>query len=444
MLTHSPNAACARRGTPRHSRPGTPRHPILSHTVALIALLAACAAPEPPDPGIAVDSAGVRVVTSDPTASGATCTVSEEPLLVIGEDEQDERQWFSAIQGVGRLSDGSIVVADGSSAEVRVYDGSGRHLRSMGRRGEGPGEFDDPFQLWVAAGDTIWVGDSSAPWRYNLFAAQGDFVRQVNLTPVFPNFSVQGGVLDNGYSVNSRSRRARRENFGSPDTLFVQVHDPAGQLAGTLARLPDRTSGAVREVPDFFIFPLFQSFALADAAGSTIVLGHGAETEVRVLDDKFNLRTIVRWHEPGREVTGADVSAWREDYIARRNQSASAEWSRFDDARTSDDRPVADLFPAISDLIASRDGRIWVRQYDRPREDRAWLGFSPAGDFLCHLAPLPGGVTEFGADYVLLQGETDMGIPTVRLYRLDVPEQSVDSAIDSTGGPREVPRLPGS
>ena len=90
--------------------------------------------------------------------------------------------------------------------------------------------------------------------------------------------------------------------------------------------------------------------------------------------------------------------------------------------------------------MAGRDGRVWVRQYDRPREDRAWLGFSPAGDFLCHLAPLPGGVTEFGAGHVLLQGESEMGIPTVRLYRLDVPEGG-DSAIDTTRGPGEIPTL---
>ncbi len=391
-------------------------------------LLASCdQGAEIHSPTLPIDSAGVRIVESDPSNSDAACTISVEPSLVIGDDENDERQWFSYIRGAGRLSDGSIVAADRATAEVRIYDETGRHLRSMGRKGEGPGEFDDPFQLWVAGGDTLWVGDAMAPWRYNLFTALGDFVRQVNLTPVFPNASVQGGVLDNGYTVNSKSKDARRENFSNPDTLLVQVHDPGGQLVGTLARMPDRASGAVKEVPDFWIYPLFQSFAWVDAVGSTIALAHGRDTEVRVLDDEFNLRTIIRWVEPDREVTGADVRAWREDYIESRSQPASVPWSRFDDARVSTNRPVAELFPSISTIVVGKDGRIWVRQYDRPREDRAWLGFNPGGEFVCHLAPLPGAVWEFGNDYVLLLRETELGIQLVQLYRLHLPS-------DQSGG----------
>lgn len=389
----------------------------------LLGLLAASCdrSPETTARTLSIDSLGVQIVESDPTSSDATCTISEEPTLVIGDDETDERQWFSSIQGAGRLADGSIVAVDRVTAEVRVYDETGRHLKSMGRKGEGPGEFDDPFQLWVAAADTLWVGDASAPWSYNLFTAQGEFVRKVTLTPMFLTESFNGGVLDNGHSVNSRSKRAQREDFTNPDTLLVQVHDPDGNLVGTLARMPDRARGILEEVPDFRLFPLFQSFALADAEGTTIALAHGRETEVRVLDDRFNLRTIIRWLEPDREVTGADARAWREDYTTRRNQPASLPWSRFDDARVSTNRPVADLFPAVARVMVGRDGRIWVRQFDRPRERRGWLGFSPEGEFLCHLAPLPGSEWEFGDDHVLLLGESELGVQMVHLYRLQLP-----------------------
>ena len=340
------------------------------HTILLTLLVVSCdRGPDATAPMLPIDSAGVRIVESDPTSSDATCSITEEPTLVIGDDETDERQWFSYVRGAGRLSDGSIVAADRATAEVRIYDETGRHLRSMGRKGEGPGEFDDPFQLWVVVGDTLWVGDSMAPWRYNVFTAQGEFVRQVNLTPVFPNSSVQGGVLDNGYSVNSMTKHARRRDFTNPDTLLVQIHDPEG----TLARMPDRSSGSVKEVPDFGLFPLFQSFAGVDAAGSTIVLAHGSDTEVRVLDDVFNLRTIIRWFEPDREVTGAYVRAWREDYTRSRNQFASVRWSRFDDARVSSNRPVADLFPSISTVMIGKDGRIPRRAESRTR----WPTFVP-------------------------------------------------------------------
>ena len=390
--------------------------------VLTVLLLASCNRDAGPDtPTLPIDSVGVRIVESDPASSDATCTIGDEPSVVIGDDETDERQWFSSIPGAGRLSDGSIVAVDRATGEVRIYDETGGHLRSMGGMGEGPGEFDDPNELWVTAGDTLWVGDATAPWRYNVFASEGDFVRQVNLNPLFLNSSLQGGVLDNGYSVNSKKKSVLREGFDTTDTLLVQIHDRDGNLVGTLARMPDQIRGVVKEVPDLWLFPLFQSFARVDAVGSTIALAHGRDTEVRVLDEEFNLRTIIRWFEPDREVTGADVRAWREDYIKSRNRPASGPWSRFDDARVSTDRPVSEIFPAISSMMVGRDGRIWVRQYDRPREDRRWLSFSAGGEFVCHLAQPPGHVWEFGSDYVLLIAQTELGTQTVRLYRMHLP-----------------------
>ena len=404
----------------------------LRHALAVVAVLlvfpaATCGPVAEQVPDIAIDSAGARIVTSDPANSDAACAIGTEPIAVIGENESDEHEWFSSIRGAGLLSDGSIVAVDRNSAEVRIYDGTGEHLRSVGRHGEGPGEFNDPFRLWITTGDTLWVGDYR-PWRYNLFTPQGEFVRRVNLSPVMLNPPQPGGVLDNGYTLNPTIKEARREDFSVADTLVVLVYDPRGKLVGNMARLPDRTSGMVSEAENFWLFPLFQSFARVDAGGSTIVLGHGSETEVRVLDDEFNLRLILRWNEPDREVTAGDVRAWREDYIESRRQWGEREWRDFDDARISPERPVAEMFPAISSIMIGRDGRIWVNQYDRPREDRGWLAFDPDGGFLCHLpSRIPGSVREFGADYVLLQRESELGIHSLHLHRLEVP--SADEAM---------------
>ncbi len=399
--------------------PTPDRHP-RSFVIAFVLLLSACAH-QAPFESIAIDSLGVQIVKSDPASSDATCTISEEPVLIIGEDEEDDNQWFTLIRGMGRLSDGSVVAVDRRTAEVRIFDETGRHLLSMGSSGEGPGEFLNPFILWITAGDTLWVGDYR-PWRYNVFTAQGQFVRRVSLSPAYLNPSHAGGVLDNGYTVNARSDWVARENFSVPDTLIVEVHDPSGELVGSLARIPDRTSGTVKEDPDFWLYPLFQSLAEVDARGSTIVLAHGNEPEVRVLDDEFNLRTIIRWVEPDREVTSADVRAWREDYVERRTQGGSSDLGQNDNARISRDRPVAEVFPAMSSVVIGRDGRIWVRLYDRPREDRGWLSFGADGEFICHLVQLPGSVWEFGADYVLLLHDSELGVETVRMHRLKNPD----------------------
>ncbi len=396
----------------------------IAATAASLPLLLACDPGSQPGPAtLATDSAGVRIVYSDPASSGATCTIGEEPTVVIGDNDSDENQWFSSVRDAARLSDGSIAAVDQAWAEIRIYDSAGEHLRTMGRHGEGPGEFQDPYQIWVGAGDTIWVGDYS-PWRYNLFAPDGAFVRVVGLAPMFINPSRAGGVLDNGYSVNSTVTWFRKSDYSVPDSMVVEGHGPDGQLIDTLASIPHGSWGQDdhEALRTYWLPRLFDARAVVDAGGSTVALGHGLNAEVRVLDDEFDLRLIVRWTEPDREVTGGDVEAWRADYTREYERPTSSPMAEAYDANLSDDRPVADLFPAISGVMVGRDDRIWVRQYDRPGEDRGWLAFDPDGEFRCHMAPPPGSILEFGSDYVLLRHESDLGVQTVRLHGLELPQ----------------------
>lgn len=366
------------------------------------------------------DSADVRIVTSDPLSSDATCRASEEPILRVGDAEDDEDQWFSTIRGMGLLSDGSVAAIDRSSREVRVFGADGQHLVSMGRSGEGPGEFRSAWFLWALPGDTLWVGDYR-PWRYNVFTRDGQFVRAVQMTPVYANPSRAGGVLRNGTSVNTRTTYVSRRNFTVPDTLIVEAHDTDGRLITTLARVPNMVEGmtAKSEAANLVLNPLFAVGAFADAIGSTIAVGHGSDTEVRLFDDELRLRRIVRWSEPSRGVTAADVSAWRESYVESRGGRDSERWSQFDEATIDSDRPVADEFPAFSSMMLGTDGRLWVAPYRKPgQEPRRWMAFEPDGTFSCHLERVPLSIHEIGADYVLGVQTNELDIPTVVMYRL--------------------------
>ena len=397
--------------------------------VVLPILLALLAAPfdsaASQAPTIAIDSTGVEVVTSDPLGSDATCTLGEEPIFRVGDSEDEEEEWFSYVRGVARLSDGSVAIVDRTSAEVRIFDQTGRHLVSMGRSGEGPGEFRDPWKLWVLPGDTLWIGDYR-PWRYNVFASDGEWVRAVLMQPPYPNPSRGGGVLDNGTSVNTLDERNRRGDFSRPDIRVIEAHGADGDRLGVLARLPNRHLGQTREAEalNFWMGKLFDASPMIDAGGGTIALAHGQDPEVRLLDEEFRLRRIVRWSETDRQVTAGDVRAWRDNFIESRGGRNSPDWGRFDDPLVDPERPVADVFPAMSSVMIGRDGRVWVWPYQRPRaEPRRWMVFEPDGAFLCHLRNDHTGLTasEMGADYFLGVHTGELGIQTVVMYRLHLP-----------------------
>lgn len=406
----------------RIKRMGQPPHGATTIAIAAAAMfLAACGDGAPADRSSAVvtDSAGIEIVTSDPWTAEAHCAIGDEPILSIGAREGDAPHILYQVRHAARLSDGSVAVVDGSSREVRVFAETGAHRVSMGGRGEGPGEFRGSWLLWTLPGDTLWVGDY-LPWRFNIFSADGVFIRSV--TP--EDFSLHtlippGGVLDGGYSVNvTQATGAAGDDSAIPVSYLVIAHGPDGALLDTLATLPGKR---LVSLPGFagFVEPLFEASSLVAARSSTVAMTTAREPDVRILDGAFRLRRIIRWSDPDREVTNVHVQAAHEDYIARHGGPGNPGWSAGHEAAISDDRPVAEVFPTASDLLIGSDGRVWLKRYTRPREEPSWIAFQTGGDFYCHFGPgLELTPLEFGAGYLLALHRDDLGVERVMMYNL--------------------------
>ena len=167
-------------------------------------------------------------------------------------------------------------------------------------------------------------------------------------------------VLDDGTSVNvTQSMDGAGGGFATPINYLVIAHGPDGAVLDTIASLPGPRLGSL---PQFggFLSPLFNASSLVAARSSTVAMTTALEPEVRLLDGEFQLRRIVRWSDPGREVTDAHVQAHREDYIAETGGPGSRGWTDGNEAQISDLRPVAELFPTASDLMIGWECKLHV------------------------------------------------------------------------------------
>ena len=122
------------------------------------------------------DSAGVTIVENGPVSSSvAYADVDPVAAIEVGQlDGPPEYQLFRVV-GAHRLPDGRLVIGNAGSHELRYYGPDGRHLRSAGAEGEGPGEFTRLTRTWVR-GDSIFAFDSRNR-RFSVFGADGVFVR---------------------------------------------------------------------------------------------------------------------------------------------------------------------------------------------------------------------------------------------------------------------------
>ena len=94
------------------------------------------------------------------SAQGSIPTYDLREELRIQSSETVPGMLLTGVSDVAVLPDGRIITVHAQERMLRVFDSGGRLLRTVGRRGQGPGEFGNPQSVGYV-GDTIWVRDLS-------------------------------------------------------------------------------------------------------------------------------------------------------------------------------------------------------------------------------------------------------------------------------------------
>ena len=95
--------------------------------------------------------------------------------LRIGSAESGGPEQFGFISGLAVDDAGNIYVLDEVAQDVRVFDASGAHVRTIGGQGEGPGEFVGAADLFLDPAGRLWVTDARTS-RYSVFSPRGVYV----------------------------------------------------------------------------------------------------------------------------------------------------------------------------------------------------------------------------------------------------------------------------
>ncbi len=108
--------------------------------------------------------------------------VALHELWSIGGDTQDGNQIFGVITDVCLDAEGNLYLVDQQLSRISVFDASGTFLRTIGREGDGPGEFRRPYRVFVTSGGEVRVLAS----RFGLvsrFTRMGEYLGDVVVPP---------------------------------------------------------------------------------------------------------------------------------------------------------------------------------------------------------------------------------------------------------------------
>jgi hypothetical protein len=393
--------------------------------VTALLVLTACGQPDRSSPAIAErDSAGITIVENNLERPAETCSIGRKPSLVIGGVEGDEQQQLYRVFGAARLGNDRIALVNDGSKEVRIYDRQGQLRTRMGREGGGPGEFQNAFYFSVLPGDTLWVANYP-PFEFVIFSADGKFVRTVRPQP-HSYLPEDFPVLDDGrFVLTHREDMFRQTPLGvySPRTVTLVLHDRNGVLIDTIGTYANGQWARLQG--NQLMTRLFEASPQIHAMGARVLIGHGSQPELRILNGSpaLTVNRVIRWTTGDRTVTAEVVRAERERKEKLYRDHPPAARAKELEAEFGKARPVAEKLPAFAGAMFGRDGRIWVRESRTPSPDRTyrWIAFDSTGRFQCR-ATIPAFevLLEFGRDHVLgLERDELLGVERVLEYPLN-------------------------
>ena len=381
-------------------------------------------------PGVAErDSAGVRIVESErPSWSTGEQWRVDSTLMAVGMADGGPGQQLHRVSGAVRLSDGTLVIANGGSRELLRYDIYGKYIGATGGEGDGPGEFRALNWVGRMRGDSLMTWDRGLN-RITVFTPAGIYARDYRPTLTENPMILEGkGTLSRG-----RILVARGASYSSVDgTVGIQrqpitgwIIDSTGAEESSIGPFPGeaiflgpgRTPGSTIRTP----IPL--GAATIFATGDDAV--HVVDTdlfEVRTYTTDGRLVTVARRPHTPQPLQPSDVAA----VIDAAMETLPPVQEIRDGMRAAFERvPPPQHLPAIASLQVDSEDNVWVRGGDRPSApDARWSVFDPKGRWLGDLTlPSTLHILEIGTDYMVVRDRDELDVERVRVTVLRKPDQ---------------------
>lgn len=130
---------------------------------------------------LAIAAGACSDVPDDALDTDRPLTAEFVEVFRAGDVDQPDWAQFGRPPKLGFDGDGNLFVLNPDVPVVAVLDRDGGLVRTLGRKGEGPGEFSGPDDIYVWRDGTVAVADRGSG-TYVVFARDGSFDRQVNMS----------------------------------------------------------------------------------------------------------------------------------------------------------------------------------------------------------------------------------------------------------------------
>ncbi len=351
-----------------------------SGALLLLCAIAACGDADSGTPLVVQrDSAGIIIVEAMRPLWGDSSLwrIDPDPVVDLTLTGSGPSHEFFRSGSMKQRPDGSLVIADRNSREVRVFSETGEFQGAFGGRGDGPGEFTNLGRV-ENAGDTLLAFGRGRVvvashdlavirtfnvdrFAYDLHHLRGGAIVPELRPPILPQQGVSGLIRNPQPLVLLDLEGTQIDSIGETRGSESYVHARDGEFGGAE--------------------PLFARSAHIETLEGRLFRGSSDMMQVEELDRSGSLVRILRIPGYPLELSDALVAAER----AARFEAVPEAMPAFL-RQMVEDFPTPATRPAYSDLLVDPSGAVWLQlhrgtsEQDQPQEwlvldaDGTWLG----------------------------------------------------------------------
>ena len=316
----------------------------------------------------------------------ATITLSVDSVTVtdILDTGPGDSVRFLSVVGATRLSNGVVVVADAFDHSVRFLARDKTLLRTVGRRGSGPGEFKTIGWLGQCGKDTVYVWDVDVA-RVVVLDTAGAVLQHI---PALFSPALVACSQTRTFVTALTPQNMPRPSAADPPTYLSRLLFTRA-LTDTLGYLEDIPLGDPR--------PLRPLTRVA-VARDRVYVGRSDSALVQQYNFRGNETGIYRLGLPSRRPTAANVTAAIDQMVEMFPDQAFRSQSK----AYLRALPPPEILPFYSDLFVSPDDMLWVVTSAPGDDATQFRVLSPDGRIEADVTlPINIHVRDVGADYIL-------------------------------------------
>ncbi len=150
--------------------------------------------------------------------------------LSIKSDENDEQKSFLMVEGIDADSRGNIYALAAREYKIQVYSPKGEYLRTIGKKGQGPGELEMPFYILLDKDDNLYVFDYTKS-AFVVFSPEGKYIRNISTKGQYREipdrilFDSRGNFIIGSDRIRENSFKISRydKDFNQGEDLYVKT-----------------------------------------------------------------------------------------------------------------------------------------------------------------------------------------------------------------------------